>query len=661
MENFVVSARKYRPATFDTVVGQEHITTTLRNAIKTNHLASAFLFCGPRGVGKTTCARILAKTINCQNLTPEGEACDHCESCVSFNQNASFNIHELDAASNNSVEDIRNLIDQVRYPPQSGKYKIYIIDEVHMLSSAAFNAFLKTLEEPPSYAIFILATTEKHKILPTILSRCQIFDFNRIQPAHIAAHLAQIAQKEGITAEPEALDLIAQKADGGLRDALSMFDLNVTFAADRVIRYKEVLDNLHILDYDYYFKLTDLLLAGNLGQSLLTVDEILRKGFDGHQFVVGLCRHFRDLLVSKDAATVQLLQVTENVRRQYLDQAVRAPMSFLLSALSLGGQCDMNYKQAKDQRLHTELWLMKLANLRNLLDWDSLPERSLNGTPHPATLLNGDGTGEKKNVGPTLGEPTLGEPTLGKPAPERIPGQPLSRPDSGSLPPESPQRTDHPITSEPVNGYRPAAPVRATLDELPTKTAINGHALNGAVPVLTESPAAVPAPAKPLVAPPARPAGSRLRSTVPLTTGPVQPTATPADEAISSSPARPDKPFIFEQLQAAWSSFAKLRQQQNDSASEQLILNRDVVLDGTSVHITLDNTLQVGYLTEVKPALLGYLREQLQNSRIQIEHEVRQQELKKMIYSPQDKFNYMAEKNPALLELRKALNLEVDY
>ena len=309
MENFVVSARKYRPAQFDTVVGQEHITTTLKNAIRTNHLASAFLFCGPRGVGKTTCARILAKTINCQNLTapagtperdrPEGEACDQCESCVSFNQNASFNIHELDAASNNSVEDIRNLIDQVRYPPQSGKYKIYIIDEVHMLSSAAFNAFLKTLEEPPSYAIFILATTEKHKILPTILSRCQIFDFNRIQPQHIADHLADIAWKEGITAETEALDLIAQKADGGLRDALSMFDLNVTFSADRVIRYKEVLDNLHILDYDYYFKLTDLLLSGSLPQSLLTLDEILRKGFDGHQFVVGLCRHFRDLLVCK--------------------------------------------------------------------------------------------------------------------------------------------------------------------------------------------------------------------------------------------------------------------------------------------------------------------------------------------------------------------------
>ncbi|GAB3541247.1 DNA polymerase III subunit gamma/tau [Spirosoma fluminis] len=639
MENFVVSARKYRPATFDTVVGQEHITTTLKNAIKTNHLASAFLFCGPRGVGKTTCARILAKTINCQNLTPEGEACDHCESCVSFNQNASFNIHELDAASNNSVEDIRNLIDQVRYPPQSGKYKIYIIDEVHMLSSAAFNAFLKTLEEPPSYAIFILATTEKHKILPTILSRCQIFDFNRIQPQHIAGHLAKIAEKEGIEAESEALDLIAQKADGGLRDALSMFDLNVTFAADRVIRYKEVLDNLHILDYDYYFKLTDQALAGNLPQCLLTIDEILRKGFDGHQFVVGLCRHFRDLLVGKDAATVQLLQVTENVRRQYLDQSARAPMSFLLSALSLGGQCDMNYKQAKDQRLHIELWLMKLANLRNVLDWSSYPDRadaliaapgsgSRNGE-HAATDSLVD---EKKN-----GRPTHDEPKTNGSAPNGSSGS------NGHSVVEQ-----HPITSEPTNGYLPTPPV-------------NGSATNGAGYATQATPVAQAsvATAKPQTAPPARPATSRLRPTVSLTATPVQ--ATAAEEVVATAPTRPDKPFIFEQLQAAWSAFARIRQQQNDSASEQLILNRDIVLDGTTIRITLDNTLQVGYLTEVKPELLGYLRSQLQNSQIQIEHEVRLQEVKKMIYSPQDKYNYLAEKNPALHELRKALNLEVDY
>lgn len=637
MENFVVSARKYRPATFDTVVGQEHITTTLKNAIKTNHLASAFLFCGPRGVGKTTCARILAKTINCQNLTPDGEACDHCESCISFNQNASFNIHELDAASNNSVEDIRNLIDQVRYPPQSGKYKIYIIDEVHMLSSAAFNAFLKTLEEPPSYAIFILATTEKHKILPTILSRCQIFDFNRIQPGHIAEHLSKIAQKEGITAEPEALDLIAQKADGGLRDALSMFDLNVTFAADRVIRYKEVLDNLHILDYDYYFKLTDSLLAGNLVQSLLTVDEILRKGFDGHQFVVGLCRHFRDLLVCKDAATVQLLQVTENVRRQYLDQSARAPMSFLLSALSLGGQCDMNYKQAKDQRLHVELWLMKLANLRNVLDWNALPDLPLNGSRSVETSAINLGIAEKKN-----GQSTPDSPSL---APE--PNQP----------PES-----HPLTSEPVNGYGPTAPTNGTT--LNGKTHVNGHspATNGVAtatpPVIAEK---LVLPPKPQPVPPTRPAGSRLKSTIPLTSGSVQSATATEESSVVNTPTRPDKPFDFEELQDAWTTFARLRREKSDITSEQVVLNRDLVLDGTTIHLTLDNTLQVGFLTELKPDLIVYLRTELQNSQIQLEHKVTVQEVKKMIYSSQDKYNYLAEKNPALHELRKVLNLEVDY
>lgn len=656
MENFVVSARKYRPATFDTVVGQEHITTTLKNAIKTNHLASAFLFCGPRGVGKTTCARILAKTINCQNLTAEGEACDICESCVSFNQSASFNIHELDAASNNSVEDIRNLIDQVRYPPQSGKYKIYIIDEVHMLSSAAFNAFLKTLEEPPAYAIFILATTEKHKILPTILSRCQIFDFNRIQPQHIASHLASIADKEGITAESEALDLIAQKADGGLRDALSMFDLNVTFAADRIIRYKEVLDNLHILDYDYYFKLTDLLLAGNLPQSLLTVDEILRKGFDGHQFVVGLCRHFRDLMVCKDAATVQLLQVTENVRRQYLDQAVRAPMSFLLSALSLGGQCDMNYKQAKDQRLHTELWLMKLANLRNLLNWDTLPDAVL---PH-----NGNAAPDRFSAEPLVDEKKNGQPAPGPSQQSANNGHQLSE--------------SHPITSEPVNGYHASNGAKGNLSS--EKVAQQGDVATSnraatapetesvVVPIVAKTSVPVSAvavkpelSARPQTAPPPRPATSRLRSTVALTAGPVVSSADADTDVVSTAPVRPDKPFTFDELMDVWRAFAKIRLQQYDSATEQLVLNRELTLDGTVIHLTLDNTLQVGYLSDVKPDLLGYLRTELQNSKIQLEHKVTVQEAKKMIYSSQDKFNFLADKNPALHELRKVLNLEVDY
>lgn len=372
MEQYVVSARKYRPIKFDSVVGQGHITTTLKNAIKTEHLAQAFLFCGPRGVGKTTCARILAKTINCQNVGVDTEPCNECTSCKNFSQNASFNIHELDAASNNSVEDIRNLIDQVRFPPQDGKFKVYIIDEVHMLSSSAFNAFLKTLEEPPSYAIFILATTEKHKILPTILSRCQIFDFNRIQIKDMAEHLAHIAKQEGIDTEPEALELIAQKADGGLRDALSMFDLNVTFSTDKLLTYAEVLENLHVLDYDYYFKITNALFEGDLSESLLVFNEILEKGFDGHQFVTGLNGHFRNLLVGKDDRTIDLMEVSSSVKDKYLEQTKKINQGFLMSALSVGSQMDLSYKLAKNQRLHVEIGLMKMASISQVLNLASL-------------------------------------------------------------------------------------------------------------------------------------------------------------------------------------------------------------------------------------------------------------------------------------------------
>ncbi len=374
MENFVVSARKYRPVTFESVVGQSHITTTLRNAIKSNQLAQAFLFTGPRGVGKTTCARILAKTINCLYVSDATEPCNHCTSCRNFDQNASFNIHELDAASNNSVEDIRNLIDQVRFPPQDGKYKVYIIDEVHMLSQAAFNAFLKTLEEPPSYAIFILATTEKHKILPTILSRCQIFDFNRIQIKEMATHLQNIAFKENISFEPEALELIAQKADGGLRDALSMFDLNVTFSSDKNLVFKNVLENLHVLDYDYYLSMLEELYAGNINKVLLIFNEILSKGFDAHQFVVGLNEHFRNILVCKSPQTIDLLELSDSIKQKYIEQAKYISTSFLLSGLSVGSNIDIQFKASKNQRLHVEIGLLKLSQITAVLNLSDLPE-----------------------------------------------------------------------------------------------------------------------------------------------------------------------------------------------------------------------------------------------------------------------------------------------
>ena len=363
MSDFVVSARKYRPQTFDTVVGQKSITSTLKNAIKNNHLAQAFLFCGSRGVGKTTTARILAKTINCFNKSDATEACDQCESCLSFNSGASLNVYELDAASNNSVDDIRNLIDQVRIAPQLGTHKIYIIDEVHMLSNAAFNAFLKTLEEPPKHAIYILATTEKHKIIPTILSRCQIFDFSRIKISDMADHLASISVKEQITADPEALHLIAQKADGALRDALSIFDQIVTFAGNN-LTYQSVIDNLNILDYDYYFRIVDSAQKEDIPSCLLLLNDVIEKGFDSHNFIVGLADHYRNLLVCKDMRTAKLLEVGESIEQKYIDQSKSIDGAQLLRALGVLSKADVDYKSSKNQRLIVEMALMQICSIQ---------------------------------------------------------------------------------------------------------------------------------------------------------------------------------------------------------------------------------------------------------------------------------------------------------
>ncbi len=367
MQQYIVSARKYRPSRFDDVIGQEQVTVTLRKALQSGQLAQSFLFCGPRGVGKTTCARILAKAINCENPDADFEPCNQCNSCTSFNGNASFNIHELDAASNNSVDDIRNLVDQVRFAPQSGKYKVYIIDEVHMLSNSAFNAFLKTLEEPPSYAIFILATTEKHKIIPTILSRCQIYDFKRISNIDIVENLQSIAQAEKVQVEDQALHVIAQKSDGGMRDALSLFDKIVSYAGKEVT-YNDVINNLNILDYDYYFNITDHLLIEDSSAVLQLFNDIVSRGFDGEIFLIGLSEHIRQLLVAKDASSLNLLEASDDLKHRYQAQVAKTNETFLLNALNIINQCDINYKTARNKRLHVELALLKLCFLNTQLE-----------------------------------------------------------------------------------------------------------------------------------------------------------------------------------------------------------------------------------------------------------------------------------------------------
>lgn len=419
MDNFIVSARKYRPGTFNSVVGQSALTTTLKNAIISNHLAHAYLFCGPRGVGKTTCARIFAKTINCEHLTPENEACNKCESCVSFNEQRSYNIHELDAASNNSVEDIRSLIDQVRIPPQIGKYSVYIVDEVHMLSSGAFNAFLKTLEEPPSHAIFILATTEKHKIIPTILSRCQIYDFNRITVADTVAHLQYVAKSENVNVDENALNIIAQKSDGGMRDALSIFDQLVSFCGNN-ITYQGVIENLNVLDYEYYFNLVEAFLEGNVQKALLIFNDILNKGFDANHFITGLSSHLRDVLVCRDAATIELLEVGADIGKRYHQQAQQCSSEFLFQALKISNECDLNYRISKNKRLLVEIALIRMCQLTDekkkpdLIETASIPLQKI------TKISNNEKAADENRTAIPPVHPKTVSTSIPKPAPVNI-------------------------------------------------------------------------------------------------------------------------------------------------------------------------------------------------------------------------------------------------
>ncbi|MHC2992003.1 DNA polymerase III subunit gamma/tau, partial [Pontibacter sp. HJ8] len=588
MENFVVSARKYRPATFDSVVGQHHITNTLKNAISSHHLAQAFLFCGPRGVGKTTCARILAKTINCQNITPETEACNECESCRSFNSNSSFNIHELDAASNNSVEDIRNLVEQVRYAPQTGKYKIYIIDEVHMLSNQAFNAFLKTLEEPPAYAIFILATTERHKIIPTILSRCQIFDFNRIRIDDMVRHLGHIAQKENVQAEPDALHLISQKADGALRDALSIFDQMVTFSGHNVT-YKATVENLHILDYDYYFRLTDYLLQENLSGSLLLFDEILKNGFDAHNFLVGIGEHFRSLLVCKDQATVQLLEVSDNIKARYAEQAHKSSVSFLLSGLNLVSTCDMHYKSSKNQRLHVELCLMKMAHLNAALSF--------------AHGLAETGAAPKKAK--VAEQAPASTSTTGAPM---IPSAAMQQPAAGTVPSEAMQ--PHSPTGIPSVGlqqpHQPGTVPSQGLQQPPQKQEVtpDGH-LSPPHDALATPPPGMQRPSIPV--PPQKKLG-KLPSLKDIQS---QPAAAAADTAVAEEEEETSYgaivPLDAARLKTLWHTI--LRRKKAENMMEYTLLNRQYHIgEDNEIILHLENHVMLDQFTSLRPSLLAELK-----------------------------------------------------
>ena len=599
MENFIVSARKYRPATFESVVGQQHITNTLKNAIKNNQLAQAFLFCGPRGVGKTTCARILAKTINCTNLQPNGEACGTCDSCRSFMNGNSFNVHELDAASNNSVDDIRSLIEQVRIPPQGVRYKVYIIDEVHMLSQAAFNAFLKTLEEPPHYAIFILATTEKHKILPTILSRCQIFDFNRIRVEDMANHLASIAGKENISYEPDGLHIIAQKADGGLRDALSMFDQIVSFSGGNVT-YRSVIDNLNILDYDYYFNITDSLLKEDSAKTLLLLDEILTKGFDGAHFISGLSDHFRNLLVGKDAATIKLLEVSDGIKTKYLQQSQSSSVSFLLSSMNISNQCDLNYKLSKNQRLQVELALLKMCHLTAAFNLASAP---LNAMPRQEQL-------KKK---PDTSASLVPQPTHVEAAPQ-------------------------PILSDPPTPYVTAkAPVRATESVTNGNETVVAEKPKVFIPNLHTSSTSV-----------------KIPSLKDLSNRSID--VLVEEEEDPYLKGDDNEHFTIDAFLKLWMEYAtKVKAEGKHNLLSIFAANAPTMLKPYEFEIIVGNKVQENLFKAERPYVLNFLRSNLKNYSIELNARVDEQTVIKRPYTNQEKFQYMAAKNPALLELKKAL------
>ena len=617
MENYIVSARKYRPSTFESVVGQRALTTTLKNAIATQKLAHAYLFCGPRGVGKTTCARIFAKTINCMTPTADGEACNQCESCVAFNEQRSYNIHELDAASNNSVDDIRQLVEQVRIPPQIGKYKVYIIDEVYMLSASAFNAFLKTLEEPPRHAIFILATTEKHKILPTILSRCQIYDFNRISVEDTVNHLSYVASKEGISAEPEALNVIAMKADGGMRDALSIFDQVVSFTGGN-ITYKSVIDNLNVLDYEYYFRLTDCFLANKVSDALLLFNDVLNKGFDGSHFITGLSSHFRDLLVGKDPVTLPLLEVGASIRQRYQEQAQKCPLPFLYKAMKLCNECDLNYRISKNKRLLVELTLIQVAQLTTEGD-------DVSGGRSP-----------KQTIKPVFSQPAAAQP--------------------------SQVASDSSVQQAPVH----SSPASVTANVTPNRQPQMATTARPVSPSATNTTSSAPLPGAgiPSVAKEERKVPVMKMSSLGVSIKNPQRDQAAQNATVAHVPRvqqpEQDSNFNERDLNYYWQEYAgQLPKEQVAIAKRMQVLRPVLLNNSTTFEIVVDNEIAAKDFTALIPELQDYLRGRLKNSKVVMTVRVSAPTETVRAVGRVEKFQMMSQKNQALMQLKEEFGLEL--
>jgi DNA polymerase-3 subunit gamma/tau len=618
MENYIVSARKYRPSTFESVVGQRALTTTLKNAIATQKLAHAYLFCGPRGVGKTTCARIFAKTINCMTPTADGEACNECESCVAFNEQRSYNIHELDAASNNSVDDIRQLVEQVRIPPQIGKYKVYIIDEVHMLSASAFNAFLKTLEEPPRHAIFILATTEKHKILPTILSRCQIYDFNRISVEDTVNHLSYVAAKENITAEPEALNVIAMKADGGMRDALSIFDQVVSFTGGN-ITYKSVIENLNVLDYEYYFRLTDCFLENRVSDALLLFNDVLNKGFDGSHFITGLSSHCRDLLVSKDAATLPLLEVGASIRQRYQEQAQKCPLQFLYRAMKLCNDCDLNYRASKNKRLLVELTLIQVAQLTTEGD-------DVSG-----------GRGPKQTIKPVFTQPAAAQQPQVASAPSAQQTTVHTAPSPAIAPSAANTAVRQPQVSVASGAAAPANTASAPSQSVGISSISKEERK---IPVMKMSSLGVS------IKNPQR--DQAAQNTAKTNVAQVQ--------------TQPEEDFIFNDrdLNYYWQEYAGQLPKEQVAIAKRMQVIRPVLLNNsTTFEVVVDNEIAAKDFTALIPELQTYLRGRLKNSKVAMTVRVSEPAETVRAVGRVEKFQMMAQKNQALMQLKDEFGLEL--